>query len=419
MVFPCNLKKELSINVDSPILDFLSTRQEWVDYFKFLKEDDRIFYDSLVGTANDGLDLTGDGEIDGDDFDQLDNNCDGDLDVGDTADPADPNRNKVINNVQDCLNIAESDGGDLDDGIYIEFSDREVKISDDPSEVITRTENPISNFFIFGTSAADTLNGTSNDDKLIAGGGDDVLTGDQGKDKLDGGGGDDVLYGGSGNDYLVGGAGADDFFGGAGTDTISYLRDDSGVTINLLTNSASGGEAAGDTFSSVENASGGSAGDNITGDSGDNVLRGLDGDDSVYGGDGDDKVYGGAGNDWVEGGAGADELYGGDGDDKVVGRNNQDDIYGGAGNDTMWGSGAADTFFFEGISDQDIIKDWEDGIDTIEFTSSVQIARFSDLVITQSGSDVVITESGGSSSLWITLENETASNITATDFVFV
>ena len=84
-------------------------------------------------------------------------------------------------------------------------------------------------------------------------------------------------------------------------DRVSYGRSDAGVVINLADNTASGGYAEGDRFTSIEEILGSDYNDIITGDAYDNFLYG--------GGDGDDILIGGAGN---------DVLHGGDGDDIFV-----------------------------------------------------------------------------------------------------
>ena len=157
-----------------------------------------------------------------------------------------------------------------------------------------------------GTDAGEKINGLSGDDTLY------------------GMGGDDELSGGDDNDLLVGGPGADELKGGDGQDTISYSSSPMGVTINLTTGTARGGDADGDMFSDVEHVMGSMYDDTLTGNSRDNSLWGLAGNDELdggrrndklFGGDGDDDLDGGDGNDELEGGYGADMLTGGDGND--------------------------------------------------------------------------------------------------------
>ena len=135
----------------------------------------------------------------------------------------------------------------------------------------------------------------------------DTITGTDIDDVMYGFGGDDTLNGGGGDDVLIGGEGADALDGGAGTDTVSYVGSSAAVDVNLGSGTATGGDAAGDTFSNIENVTGSSFDDTLTGDSGDNTLSGGAGDDTLYGGDGNDLFLfqEGDGSDTASGGAGA------------------------------------------------------------------------------------------------------------------
>ncbi|WP_309293198.1 putative Ig domain-containing protein [Azonexus sp.] len=75
---------------------------------------------------------------------------------------------------------------------------------------------------VFGSNAAETLNGSGDSDHLYGGGGNDTLLGGAGNDYLEGNAGNDDLYGGKGNDTLIGGQGTDTyyFYSGDGWDTI-------------------------------------------------------------------------------------------------------------------------------------------------------------------------------------------------------
>ncbi|NSZ46450.1 calcium-binding protein [Agrobacterium vitis] len=105
-----------------------------------------------------------------------------------------------------------------------------------------------------------------------------------------------TIIGGSGNDTLIGKAGADALIGGSGSDTASYAGS-AAVNVNLKTNLATGGEAEGDIFSSVENLTGSSNADTLTGNDNNNVLNGGDGNDTLAGGKGADTLNGGNGSD--------------------------------------------------------------------------------------------------------------------------
>lgn len=118
--------------------------------------------------------------------------------------------------------------------------------------------------------------------------GSNALIGSSRSDILRAGLGRDYLQGGSGDDLLDGGAGADGLYGGDGIDTASYAEAGSGVTVNLATRSANTGDAAGDSYSSIENLLGSSFAD---------VLVGNDAANSISGGFGADRMHGGGGND--------------------------------------------------------------------------------------------------------------------------
>lgn len=130
--------------------------------------------------------------------------------------------------------------------------------------------------------------------------------GTEGNDVLVGGVGDDTLNGNGGDDTLTGGGGADTLNGGSGNDTASYTGSGSGVTVNLVTGTGTGGDAEGDILTGIENVIGSSFNDTLIGDDNDNILDGREGDDTIIGN---------GGNDTLIGGAGADSLNGGDGTD--------------------------------------------------------------------------------------------------------
>ena len=127
-------------------------------------------------------------------------------------------------------------------------------------------------------------------ERYVAGSGDDSVNGNVADNLLEGRDGADTLMGGMGNDTLIGGPGADALDGGEGTDTAAYTGSASAVTVNLGTSTATGGDAQGDTFTSIENLSGSAFDDTLTGDAGNNVLEGAAGADVLDGGDGLDTA---------------------------------------------------------------------------------------------------------------------------------
>ncbi|MFZ7093398.1 Hint domain-containing protein [Primorskyibacter sp. 2E233] len=201
------------------------------------------------------------------------------------------------------------------------------------------------------------------DDSLLGGAGNDTLFGETGNDTLDGGAdddslngglGDDSLLGGTGNDTLEGGAGADTLSGGSGLDFASYESSDAAVTVNLTTNTFSGGHATGDvSLGGLDGIIGSDFNDSLTGYDaqgpdwtnvfygglGDDTLDGMGGDDSLYGEQGADSLLGGAGNDYLDGGADSDTLDGGIGADVLLGGLGNDTIFAGVGDTINAGEG--------------------------------------------------------------------------------
>jgi serralysin len=183
----------------------------------------------------------------------------------------------------------------------------------------------------------ENLEGSSFDDRLFGDAGDNMLLGGDGDDELFGRGGNNVLLGGAGNDTLHGGPGANVLDGGPGIDTASYRFAAAGVVADLGNAANNTGEAAGDSYISIENLEGSSFNDRLFGDAGDNTLLGGAGNDTLFGGDGNDTLFGGPGNDRLIGGDGNDVLYGGAGNNILAGGAGNDTLFGGDGDDTLFG----------------------------------------------------------------------------------
>jgi RTX calcium-binding nonapeptide repeat (4 copies) len=110
------------------------------------------------------------------------------------------------------------------------------------------------------------------------------------------------IQGLAGNDTIEGGAGGDTLNGGANTavgDTLSYVGSSVGVTVNIGTNTASGGDAAGDVISNFENLTGSAFQDFLSAGAGANTLRGGADNDTLNGGTGSDFIFGDAGQDTI------------------------------------------------------------------------------------------------------------------------
>ncbi|HEB69784.1 MAG TPA: calcium-binding protein, partial [Desulfobulbus sp.] len=118
-------------------------------------------------------------------------------------------------------------------------------------------------------------------------------------DWMRGGAGSDTLHGGAGDDTLIGGIGADILDGGEGRDKADYRYSAAAVDVDLASGTAAGGDAEGDSFTSIENLAGSAFND---------TLAGTDENNSLYGNDGDDILAGGLGNDYLKGGAGNDTF---------------------------------------------------------------------------------------------------------------
>lgn len=99
---------------------------------------------------------------------------------------------------------------------------------------------------------------------------DDTLIGSAGPNRLAGGGGTNLLEGKGGDDRLTG--------SGASVDTASYADAPSGVSVDLSSKTASGGDGT-DVLENIDNVIGSRFGDNLTGSDEANILTpGLGGD---------------------------------------------------------------------------------------------------------------------------------------------
>lgn len=194
-----------------------------------------------------------------------------------------------------------------------------------------------------GFAAGDQLDNIEN---LIGSGFNDSLTGDQFSNTLFGQAGNDVLNGEAGDDVLIGGAGADQINGGLGDDRVQYHDSSAAVTIDLLSNTVSGGHADGDTISGIEYAYGSEHADTISGDHSANILWGAGGNDLIHGNGGNDTIYGMDGDDNLVGQKGADHLNGGAGSDWANYYNSSVGVTVDLGANTgTTGDAAGDTFF--------------------------------------------------------------------------
>ena len=297
---------------------------------------------------------------------------------------------------------------------------------------------------LYGGAGMDTLDGGGDNDVLEGGAGGDALFGGEGKDTasyagsrsavsvslagavLGGDADGDALYsiesligsqhadrltGDAGSNVIEGGFGADILAGGGGLDTLSYAGSKAGVTVNLATRTASGGDAHGDTFSGFVNLTGSDQVDNLTGDGNANVIDGGKGADTMAGGKSDDTYHvdseadtisesagegtdtvfatvnytlrsnveklflvegaaaainaaGNGATNFLYGNALANALSGNGGGDVLVGGAGNDILDGGTGNDTMAGGKDNDTYHVDSEADT-IIENAGEGTDTV------------------------------------------------------
>jgi len=178
---------------------------------------------------------------------------------------------------------------------------------EDPASVLCGRSLPT----LAGDQGADTLTGTPDDDVIVGLGGNDTIDGLGGNDRICGGDGQDRITGGEGNDIIAPGPGDDNLAGGIdagpGSDVLSYAAAPAGVTVDLSTGTATGGDGS-DSFTGFENVEGSGFADTLTGDGGRNNLFGLAGNDILNGGGLGDGLDPGPGVDVVNGGTGFDNA---------------------------------------------------------------------------------------------------------------
>ncbi|MFG6413489.1 VCBS domain-containing protein [Roseateles sp. DC23W] len=218
---------------------------------------------------------------------------------------------------------------------------------------------------IVGSSASETLTGSTGGDDIRGMGGDDTLIGGAGSDLMDGGDGDDVLIYDAADTRLAGGAGNDTLR--VVTDgEIVDLQDPGRPAVGALRPTITGFETidlnvTGGNYLILDEASlasSGASGGTVTiaGDANDVVFvdgtlttgliltggvtqtaltRGTSGDDSIIGTTGQDAIKADAGNDTIDGGASADIIDAGAGNDLVHYDAADLRVFGGTGTDTL------------------------------------------------------------------------------------
>ncbi len=195
-----------------------------------------------------------------------------------------------------------------------------------------------------------------------------------------------TLNGDAGNDTIVAGSAVDVIDGGADTDIVSYENSDEAVNVNLDTGVGVGGDAAGDTYTSIEGVIASDHDDTVYGTDTGGVTVNLGAGNDTFDNDaGDatqtDTIYGGAGNDTIYTGAGDDTLYGGEGTDTLWAEAGNDTLQGGAGNDTLYGADGSDLFvFWEGHGTDTISggqgASWTDTIELHDSSGGSNLGTF-------------------------------------------
>src|SRR5262249_3154241 len=117
------------------------------------------------------------------------------------------------------------------------------------------------------------------------------LYGSKHDDELYGNDEANVLWGMGGKDGIIGGGGGDEIEGGEGIDTLSYAGSSDGVTVSLMDDTASGGDADGDQLDNIEILIGSAHADTLSGDDGDNAIDGRGGENTLYGYGGSDGLW--------------------------------------------------------------------------------------------------------------------------------
>lgn len=216
----------------------------------------------------------------------------------------------------------------------------------------------------------------------------DMLFGSSGHDTLDGRAGDDSLSGMGGDDRLIGGGGADTLDGAAGTDVADYSSSPGAVVVNLgIATAQTGGDAAGDVISAVEEVMGSSFDDTLTGGAGTTLLAGGGGDDRYVVASASTIVReaGSAGADTVVTGlstyalaANVENLihtgpsnFTGTGNELgnvMTGSTGNDTLDGGLGGDTLRGDSGNDRYLVDNSGDVVIEASSRGGLDTVQTT---------------------------------------------------
>ncbi|MEG4067792.1 cadherin-like domain-containing protein, partial [Microcoleus sp. Pol11C2] len=336
-----------------------------------------------------------------------------------TTQSPDPSNGVQEEGTTDDSQMAESTGvleegvgdiDDLDDGSGInrrrtlEGSDDDdvIVATDDNEEVYGKKGkdkikgNPRKKNKIFGGKNDDDCEGGDEDDEVRGDRGNDTVKGGQGNDKVNGGKDNDSLFGGTGNDTCEGDDGDDSAHGNEGEDDVK-----GGAGNDTVYGGKGNDDCEGDEGNDVvrgdqgnDDCEGGAGNDTINGGKDNDTVSGGVGSDNCGGDDGDDNVSGGDGNDTVSGGAGSDNCGGDDGDDSVMGGAGDDTVLGGAGSDNCAGDDGDDSVS-GGIGDDTVMGgDGSDNCAGDDGDDSVMGGAGDDSVMGGAGNDTLVTGDG-------------------------
>ncbi|WP_274426883.1 peroxidase family protein [Chelativorans sp. YIM 93263] len=227
----------------------------------------------------------------------------------------------------------------------LQLTGEEDPVHDDPvlegySSLVERRDaddDGIAEYIRYNGADHIVVQGTDNDDTIVAGDGDDTVWGGDGADRIEAGYGVDLINGGDGDDIIT----------NSGTDIgeVDMLKGDAGDDV------IHGGSGLALIF-------GGEGKDFLmTGPDGSEVRAGT-GDDFVMGGDGPDVLFGNEGNDWVEGHGRFEYIAGDNGElffnSTIIGH----DVINGGQGDTDYDADSGDDIMVAGEGIQKNIGMW-------------------------------------------------------------
>ena len=320
---------------------------------------------------------------------------------------------KDICSYLDLISLTENN----DHQLLMEFRDYIVKSAPEYVDVL----NSAFRRAIVGDQENNNINGTNDDDLILAGSGNDNVISNSGNDTLYGDAGDDMLDGGSGDDYLDGGSGNDTLIGRNGNDTYIFGRGYGQDTINESNGNSSNDRVVFADDVSVDDVEFKRSGNDLVisiNDTDDSLRIVNQYSDSWYWvenfefSDGtvitsedlfsETNLYGsGLIEDFTSGyGNRNSRLSGSETDDQLYGYSGDDILDGGAGNDYLYGGSGNDTYIFGRGYGQDVISEqnFNSACDKVLFSKDISV---NDIEFSRSGNDLIVTIKDSNDSLRI------------------